>query len=85
MVILDEATSAMDVQTENIIQENIDNLFKDYTVIMIAHHIQMVSKCKRILVIDNGEIVENDSYDNLMENKKSKFYSLYSESLPSKK
>ena len=85
VVILDEATSAMDFQTENIIQENIDNLFKDYTVIMIAHHIQMVSKCKRIIVIDNGEIVENDSYDNLMENKKSKFYSLYSESLPSKK
>jgi ABC-type multidrug transport system fused ATPase/permease subunit len=52
---------------------------------MIAHHIQMVKKCKKIIVIDNGEIVENDTYDKLIKNKSSKFYNLYSESLPNMK
>ena len=58
-----------------------DKHFKDCTIIMIAHHIQVVKKCKRIFVIDNGEIVEDDTYDNLLKNEKSKFYELYKESL----
>ena len=73
----------MDVHTEEIIQKNMKILFEDCTVIMIAHHIQMVNKCQKIVVLDNGEIVECDSYENLMGNKKSKFYSLYKESLAS--
>jgi ABC-type multidrug transport system fused ATPase/permease subunit len=81
ILILDEATSSLDVQTEKIINRNMDKYFKDCTVIMIAHHIQMVKKCKRIFVIDNGEIVEDDTYDNLLKNEKSKFYELYKESL----
>ena len=85
VVILDEATSSMDNTTESIIQKNMDILFKDCTIIMIAHHIQMVKKCKKIIVIDNGEIVENDTYDKLIKNKSSKFYNLYSESLPNMK
>ena len=83
LIILDEATSSMDVHTEEIIQKNMKILFEDCTVIMIAHHIQMVNKCQKIVVLDNGEIVECDSYENLMGNKKSKFYSLYKESLAS--
>ena len=75
----------MDNKTESIIQKNMDILFKDCTIIMIAHHIQMVKKCKKIIVIDNGEIVENDTYDKLIKNKTSKFYNLYSESLPNMK
>jgi ATP-binding cassette subfamily C (CFTR/MRP) protein 3 len=81
VIILDEATSSMDVQTEKIIQNNINEHLKDCTIIMIAHHIQMVSACQRIIVIDKGEIVECDSYEKLMNDKKSKFYELYSESL----
>ena len=81
VIILDEATSSMDVQTEKIIQNNINENLKDCTIIMIAHHIQMVSSCQKIIVIDKGEIVECDSYDKLMNDKKSKFYELYSESL----
>jgi len=81
VIILDEATSSMDVQTEKIIQNNINENLKDCTIIMIAHHIQMVSACQRIIVIDKGEIVECDSYEKLMNDKKSKFYELYSESL----
>ena len=81
VIILDEATSSMDVQTEKIIQNNMNENMKDSTIIMIAHHIQMVSKCERIIVIDKGQIVECDNYDKLMNDKKSKFYELYSESL----
>ena len=83
LIILDEATSSMDVHTEEIIQKNMKTLFEDCTVIMIAHHIQMVNKCQKIVVLDNGEIVECDTYENLMDNKNSKFYSLYKESLAS--
>ena len=83
ILILDEATSSLDVQTENIIKRNMDKYFKDCTVIMISHHIQMVSNCKKIFVIDNGELVENDEYDKLLNDEKSKFYELYKESLVS--
>ena len=54
-------------------------LFKDCTVIMIAHHINIVKECDRIFVVDNGEIVESGIYDNLFRDKKSKFHELYSE------
>jgi ABC-type multidrug transport system fused ATPase/permease subunit len=81
ILILDEATSSLDIQTENIIKRNMDKYFKDCTVIMISHHIQMVSNCKKIFVIDNGELVENDEYDKLLNDEKSKFYELYKESL----
>ena len=79
IIILDEATSSLDINTEKIISKNMDILFKDCTVIMIAHHINIVEECDRIFVVDNGEIVENGIYDNLLSNKKSKFYELYSE------
>ena len=83
LIILDEATSSMDSQSEEIIRKNMKNLFENCTVIIIAHHIQMVNKCQKIIVLDNGEIVECDSYENLMNNKNSKFFSLYEESLAS--
>jgi ABC-type multidrug transport system fused ATPase/permease subunit len=81
ILILDEATSYVDLQTEKIIKTNLENDFRDSTVIIIAHHIQMVSHCEKILVIENGKIVEIDTYDNLLNNKNSKFYALYNESL----
>ena len=75
--ILDEATSSLDVETEKIIQNNLKKYFQNCTVIMIAHHLQMVKNCEYILVIDNGEIIEFGSYSDLLKNKNSKFYSLY--------
>lgn len=81
IVILDEATASIDVQTEKILQKNIDKYFNESTVIMIAHHIQMVEGCERIVVVDGGKIVECDTYKNLLENQHSKFFELYSESL----
>lgn len=76
-IILDEATSSLDVETEKIIQKNMEKYFGDSTVIIIAHHLQMVKNCKKIYVIDNGEITESGSYSDLLNDKNSKFYSLY--------
>ena len=57
-------------------KENIKILFEDCTVIMITHLIQMVNICENIVVLNNGEIVDCDTYENLMDNKNCKFYSL---------
>ena len=77
IIILDEATSSLDIETEKIIQRNMKYYFKDCTVIIIAHHLQMVQGCQTILVMDNGRIVEMGTYNELLNDKNSKFYSLY--------
>ena len=77
IIILDEATSSLDKETEKIIQKNMKFYCRDSTVIMIAHHLQMVQGCQTILVMDNGKIVEVGSYNELLKDKNSKFYSLY--------
>ena len=77
IIILDEATSAVDQKTEEIITKAIDELFKDSTVITIAHRINTVKKCDKIIVMENGKICEFDTPDNLIKNENSKFYSLY--------
>ena len=77
IVILDEATSSLDINTEKIINNNIKKYFVESTVIIIAHHLQMVKECERIIVIDNGEIVESGTYSELLKDKNGKFFSLY--------
>ena len=80
IIILDEATSSLDIETEKIIQENMNKYFKNDTIIMITHHIHMVKNFKKIIVIDQGRIVESGDFDSLLKNKRSHFYSLYEES-----
>ena len=80
IIILDEATSSLDIETEKIIQENMNKYFKNDTMIMITHHIHMVKNFKKIIVIDQGRIVESGDFDSLLKNKRSHFYSLYEES-----
>ena len=77
VIILDEATSSVDQKTEDIISNAVDNMFNDSTVIIIAHRINTVKKCDRIIVMDEGQIVEVGKPDELIENPDSKFYSLY--------
>ena len=77
VIILDEATSSVDQKTEDIISNAVDNMFKDSTVLIIAHRINTVKKCDRIIVMDEGQIVEVGKPDELIENPDSKFYSLY--------
>jgi len=77
IILLDEATSSVDQKTEDIITNAVDNMFKDSTVITIAHRINTVKSCDRVIIMDQGEIVEIGKPDELIKNKNSKFYSLY--------
>ena len=67
IVLLDEATAYSDPDNEAIIQESIDALIKDKTVIMIAHRLSTIVKANKIIVVDNGDIVEEGSHEKLLE------------------
>ena len=77
IVFMDEATSSLDEKTKNIIIENIGKYLKDSTVIMITNQIDMLKQCQKIIVIDNGEIIQIGKYDKLIEDKNSLFYNLF--------
>ena len=77
IIILDEATSSVDQKTEDIISSAVDNMFKDSTIITIAHRINTVKKCDRIIVMNAGQVVETGKPDELIANTNSQFYSLY--------
>ena len=67
IVLLDEATAYSDPDNEAIIQKSIDALIKDKTVIMIAHRLSTIVKANKIIVVDNGNIVEEGSHEKLLE------------------
>ena len=76
--VLDEATASIDIKTEDIIQKALDEILKDSTMIIIAHRIRTVMKANKILVLDNGKVVEFGTPENLTKNKNSYFYKFYS-------
>lgn len=65
--ILDEATSALDAETENLIQDNLNGLLGNKTVIAIAHRLSTLSMLDRIIVLDDGRIVESGTHEALLE------------------
>lgn len=66
ILVLDEATSALDSVTENEIQKSLEILMKNKTVIAIAHRLSTLLKMDRILVFENGEIIEDGKHDELL-------------------
>ncbi len=66
ILILDEATSALDSITEKYIQESLDSLMQKRTTIVIAHRLSTLSKMNRIIVFDQGKIVEEGSHSTLL-------------------
>ena len=66
VVILDEATSALDTKSERVVQEALDNLMKNRTVIVIAHRLSTVQNADNIVVINDGKIAENGTHEELL-------------------
>ncbi|CAL1530147.1 unnamed protein product [Lymnaea stagnalis] len=76
ILVLDEATAAVDMETDDLIQKTIRTEFKDCTVLTIAHRLNTIMDYDRIMVLDQGEIKELDSPAALLENKNSLFYAM---------
>ncbi|KAF8778438.1 Multidrug resistance-associated protein 1 like [Argiope bruennichi] len=74
ILVLDEATASVDMDTDNLIQNTIRTAFADRTVITIAHRINTVLDYDKIVVLENGNIIEVGNPSNLLENQNSRFY-----------
>ena len=80
IIVMDEATANIDMKTEEKIQKALQYVLNDSTVITVAHRIKTIIDYDKILVLDNGSIIEFDSPQNLLKNEKSLFFELYSKS-----
>ena len=77
IVILDEATSALDNKSEAIVQKALDNLIQNKTVFVIAHRLSTIKNADRIAVINEGELAELGTHDELMNIENGKYKYLY--------
>jgi ATP-binding cassette subfamily B protein len=66
ILVLDEATSSVDTETEELIQKAIDNVTRNRTSIVIAHRLATIQKADKILVMDQGKIIEQGSHQELL-------------------
>lgn len=77
IIVLDEATSSLDTESERTIQNSLDSLMKGRTVIAIAHRLSTLKKMDRIVVIENGRILEDGAPDKLLRNKDGHFKKMW--------
>ena len=75
-MILDEATSNLDTESEAFIQQSLSQLMKGRTTFVIAHRLSTIRQANQILVVEDGEIVERGRHDELIE-KKGRYFELY--------
>jgi len=73
---LDEATSNLDNESESLIQESLKKLMSGRTTFVIAHRLSTIRQADQILVIENGNIAEEGTHDNLLA-KKGRYYKLH--------
>ena len=77
IIILDEATSALDNKAEAIVQKAIENLMQDKTVFVIAHRLSTIQNADKIVVINQGEITETGTHDELLQVENGAYKTLY--------
>ncbi len=81
VLILDEATSSIDTRTEKIVQAGMDKLMAGRTTFVIAHRLSTIRNADRIIVLEQGRIVESGSHDELLA-LKGRYYQLYTGKKP---
>ena len=77
ILVLDEATSALDSESEALIQKSLETLMKGRTSIVIAHRLSTIAKLDRIIVLENGHIVEDGSHEQLLAKKRGVYAKLW--------
>ena len=76
ILILDEATSNLDTESESYIQQSLNELMKGRTTFVIAHRLSTIKRADKILVIEKGEIAESGTHDELIA-KEGRYFQLY--------
>ena len=76
ILVLDEATAAVDLETDDLIQKTIRKEFSDCTVLTIAHRLNTILDSDKVLILDRGQIVEYDHPTTLLNDRSSKFYDM---------
>nr|CAD7435926.1 unnamed protein product [Timema monikensis] len=76
VLILDEATAAVDLETDDLIQETIRREFNDCTILTIAHRLNTILDSNRVIVLDQGRVIEFDTPEALLQNNTSVFHSM---------
>ncbi len=65
LIILDEATSALDSENEHLIQEALEEIMQDRTMLIIAHRLSTIRKVQKVIVLDNGKVIQTGTHDSL--------------------
>ena len=79
ILVLDEATAAVDLETDDLIQETLREAFKDCTVLTIAHRLSTIMDYDKVLVLKDGELAEFNTPKELLADKSTIFYSMCSD------
>ncbi len=80
IILLDEATSSLDAESEEIVQNAISNLVKNKTTLVIAHRLSTIHNAKKIFVLKNGSVIDSGNHDDLIKNS-AEYESLYKKQL----